>query len=76
MKNRLEVARELLKEDGVIFVQCDDNEQAYLKILIDEIFGREQCDSIVWQKMDARYDRNTNAKVINRYKEVHEYILI
>ncbi|HHB2263736.1 TPA: DNA methyltransferase, partial [Acinetobacter baumannii] len=39
MKNRLEVARDLLKEEGVIFVQCDDNEQAYLKVLMDEIFG-------------------------------------
>jgi len=35
MKNRLEVARELLRDDGVIFVQCDDNEQAYLKVLMD-----------------------------------------
>ncbi len=41
MKNRLEIARELLKDDGVIFVQCDDNEQAYLKVLMDEIFGRD-----------------------------------
>lgn len=41
MKNRLEIARELLRDDGVIFVQCDDNEQAYLKVLMDEIFGRE-----------------------------------
>ena len=40
MKNRLEVARHLLSEDGVIFVQCDDNEQAYLKVLMDEVFGR------------------------------------
>lgn len=38
MKNRLEVARELLKDDGVIFIQCDDNEEAYLKVLMDEIF--------------------------------------
>jgi adenine-specific DNA-methyltransferase len=38
MKNRLEVAREFLSDDGVIFVQCDDNEQAYLKVLMDEIF--------------------------------------
>jgi len=75
MKNRLEVAKDLLADDGVIFVQCDDNEQAYLKVLMDEIFmGNVDC--IVWQKMDARYDRNTNAKIINRYKEVHEYILI
>lgn len=40
MKNRLQIAKELLKDDGVIFVQCDDNEQAYLKILMDEIFNR------------------------------------
>ena len=41
MKNRLEIAKEFLREDGVIFVQCDDNEQAYLKVLVDQIFGRE-----------------------------------
>lgn len=38
MKNRLEVARELLSDEGCIFVQCDDNEFAYLKILMDDIF--------------------------------------
>jgi len=37
MKNRLEIAKELLKDDGVLIVSCDDNEQAYLKILLDEI---------------------------------------
>ena len=47
MKNRLEIARELLREDGVIFVQCDDNEQAYLKVLMDEIFGRENFLSTI-----------------------------
>ena len=40
MKNRLEVARELLREDGVLFVNCDDNEQAYVSVLLDELFGR------------------------------------
>jgi len=38
MRNRLEVAKSLLCKDGFIFVQCDDNEQAYLKVLMDEIF--------------------------------------
>ncbi|GAA7829833.1 hypothetical protein HpBT0263_08100 [Helicobacter pylori] len=47
MKNRLEVAREFLSDDGVIFVQCDDNEQAYLKVLMDEIFGRENFVSCI-----------------------------
>lgn len=41
MKNRLEVAKELLRDDGGIFISCDDNEQAYLKVLMDEIFGRD-----------------------------------
>jgi adenine-specific DNA-methyltransferase len=47
MKNRLEVARELLREDGVIFVQCDDNEQAYLKVLLDEVFKRDNFINLV-----------------------------
>ncbi|MFZ7307479.1 DNA methyltransferase, partial [Avibacterium avium] len=41
MKNRLEIAKELLADDGVIFVQCDYNEDAYLRVLMDEIFGRD-----------------------------------
>ena len=40
MKNRLQVARKLLRNDGVIFIQCDDNERSYLNILMDEVFGR------------------------------------
>lgn len=47
MKNRLEVAKELLSEDGIIFVQCDDNEQAYLKVLMDDIFSRNNYINIV-----------------------------
>ncbi len=51
MKNRLEAAREFLSDDGVIFVSIDDNEQAYLKVLMDEIFGRENfVNCIVWKR--------------------------
>ncbi|WRB69720.1 site-specific DNA-methyltransferase [Helicobacter pylori] len=54
MKNRLEVAREFLSDDGVIFVQCDDNEQAYLKVLMDEIFGRDNfVVSIIWKQFHS-----------------------
>ncbi len=42
MKNRLEVARKLLRKDGAIFIHIDDIEEAYLKILCDEVFGREK----------------------------------
>ncbi|WP_033758532.1 site-specific DNA-methyltransferase [Helicobacter pylori] len=54
MKNRLEAAREFLSDDGVIFVQCDDNEQAYLKVLMDEIFFRENfVASISWKQFHS-----------------------
>lgn len=53
MKNRLEVARTLLKDDGTIFVQCDDNEQAYLKVLMDDVFKKENFISIVALKMST-----------------------
>ena len=49
MKNRLEIAKVLLRDDGIIFVQCDDNEQAYLKVLMDQIFKRENfINTMVW----------------------------
>ena len=41
MNERLKLARELLNDDGLIFISIDDNEQAYLKVLCDEIFGEE-----------------------------------
>ncbi|GAA7647285.1 hypothetical protein HpBhutan239_09390 [Helicobacter pylori] len=58
MKNRLEVAGEFLSDDGVIFVQCDDNEQAYLKVLMDETFGRENFIAcFVWEKTSNSLSR-------------------
>ncbi|WQX08069.1 site-specific DNA-methyltransferase [Helicobacter pylori] len=58
MKNRLEAAREFLSDDGVIFVQCDDNEQAYLKVLMDEVFGRENFIAcFVWEKTSNSLSR-------------------
>lgn len=50
MKNRLEIARTLLTNDGVIFISIDDNEQADLKMLCDELFGESNfLAEIVWQ---------------------------
>ena len=71
MKNRLEIAKQLLSDDGVIFIQCDDNEQAYLKVLCDEIFGRENfVNTICWEKKGGRQN---DAKY---FSNNHEYILI
>ena len=41
MRNRLEVAKDLLLESGALYISIDDNEAAYLKVMMDEIFGRE-----------------------------------
>ncbi len=70
MKNRLEVARELLRDDGVIFVQCDDNEQAYLKVLMDDIFGRENfVVNLIWRK------RTGGGSDSKHFSVEHEYLL-
>lgn len=47
MKNRLDIARKLLRADGVLFVQCDDNEMPYLKVLLDSIFERDNFIQLV-----------------------------
>ena len=71
MKNRLEIARELLKENGAIFVQCDDNEQAYLKLLMDDVFGRENfISTIVWKR---KRGRDNSARW---FSKAHEYFLV
>jgi adenine-specific DNA-methyltransferase len=51
IKPRLELLRNLLKNDGCIFVQIDDEEQAYLRVLLDEIFGRENFINTIVVKM-------------------------
>ena len=71
MKNRLELAKKLLSNDGFIFVQIDDNEQAYLKVLMDEIFGREKfIGTIVYRRRKSQANLSKNLSII------HEYILI
>lgn len=51
MKNRLECAKQLLSKEGVIFVQIDYNEAHYVKILLDEVFGREMFrNEVIWWK--------------------------
>ena len=70
MKNRLELAREFLSDDGVIFVSIDDNEQAYLKVLMDDVFGGENfIGDLIW-KSKSGGGNNSNILVTD-----HEYIL-
>jgi adenine-specific DNA-methyltransferase len=69
MYPRIELLRSFLSEDGSIWISIDDNEGHYLKVIMDEIFGRKSfIASNVWQK---RYSRE-NREAIG---DVHEYIV-
>ena len=72
MEKRLLLAKNLLAENGVIFISIDDNEQAHLRLLCDEVFGEENfVDCIVW-------DKKSSAKGVpprNMLVNVHEYIM-
>ena len=60
MYSRLKLARNLLRDDGVIFISIDDNEQSNLKRLCDEVFGEENfLANIIWEK---RFTRSNNSK--------------
>ncbi|WP_144689404.1 site-specific DNA-methyltransferase [Campylobacter jejuni] len=70
MLPRLKLARDLLREDGVIFISIDDNEQANLKILCDEIFGEENFVADFIRKTKST---TNDAKVGLNYQ--HEFLL-
>ena len=70
MYPRLKLARDLLTDDGVIFISIDDNEQANLKRLCDEIFGEENfVAQIIWERAFAP----VNLK--KHFSESHDYIV-
>lgn len=75
IKNRLEVAKELLCNKGVIFVQCDDHEQAYLKVLMDEIFGRDKFINCISVKMNESKGLK-NAHIEKKLPKNKEFILV
>ncbi|WP_337905257.1 site-specific DNA-methyltransferase [Mesomycoplasma ovipneumoniae] len=73
LNERLNLAKKLLKEDGIIFISIDDNQQAYLKILMDEIFGEENfVTNIVWVKKNSP---GGNSSFDYKITQSTEYIL-
>ena len=71
MRDRLEILRALLSIEGSIFIQIDDREYAYLKVLLDEVFGRQNAlGTVVWQK---RISPDSDSKFISG---THDYIFI
>ncbi len=71
MKNRIEIAKDLLKNDGAIFIQCDDTEYPYLKVMLDNIRG---LDYELTYYVQVRYAQKTLAELSN-YQKVIEQVL-
>ena len=71
MAKRLRIAKKLLSDRGVIFISIDDNEQANLKLLCDEVFGERNFVSIA-----ARRRRKSQANLSKSISPIHEYVLI
>src|SRR5680860_860373 len=71
MRERLELLRRLLSEDGAIWVSIDDNECHYLKVLMDEMFGRANfVANVIWQKM---FSPKSTARHLS---DMHDHILL
>ena len=71
IKPRLELLRRLLTDDGTIWISIDDDEAHYLKVLCDEVFGRQNfVANVVWQK---KYSPQANAVWLS---DMHDHILV
>lgn len=72
MRNRLSVAKELLTDDGNIFIHIDINQSHYLKVLCDEVFGKDNfVEEIIWAYGSPSGGRAATPKPVN----IHDYIL-
>lgn len=70
MTPRLKLLRELLSEDGAIFISIDDNEQHNLRCLLDEVFGNQNfIQNIIWQK---KFSPQNDAKY---FSDNHDFII-
>jgi len=71
MRDRLEIIRRLLAEDGSLWITIDDNEAHYLKVLCDEVFGRSNfVASVIWQKI---FTVKNSAR---HFSDMHDYVLV
>lgn len=71
MAPRLKLLRQLLSDDGSMWISIDDNEAHYLKVLLDEIFGRQNfVTNVVWEK---KYAPKSDSKYLS---ESHDHILV
>lgn len=75
MRPRLNILKNLLRDDGTIYIQIDDNEFAYLKVLCDEVFGRQNFVSSICIKMSTVSGVKTSHKEKTIIKE-KEFVLV
>lgn len=81
MRDRLEIIRRLLSEDGSLWITIDDNEAHYLKVLCDEIFGRRNfITNVIWAKRvspanDAKYFSSDHDNLLVYSKEISSWKL-
>ena len=70
MRDRLEIIRRLLSEDGSLWITIDDNEAHYLKVLCDEIFGRANfVSNVIWEK-------RTSPRTDAAFGAGHDHVLV
>ena len=70
MKKAISLLKDMLKENGSLWVSIDDGEMHYLKVLCDEVFGRDKfITTIIWQQRNTRENRKI-------FSNNHEYVLV
>lgn len=76
MKKRIEIGYNLLSNNGVMFINIDENEIGTLLLLCGQIFDENNLDVLIWPKTDLRFDQNRVEKPFHNIKITHEYILV
>lgn len=70
MRDRLEILRQLLSPEGSLWVSIDDSEYAYLRVLLDEVFGRQNfITTVIWEKRKTRENRRV-------FSFKHDYVVV
>ncbi len=76
MEKRLCIAKSLLTDNGVIFINIDEHEPGTLILLCQQLFGEDNVDVLIWPKTDSKFDQNRIEKGFHNIKIVHEYVIV
>ena len=74
MEKRLKLAKNLMSENGVMFISIDDNEAIQLKMLCNRMFGENNTDIMIWRKSGV--GRDGKMKNTTTFRKDHEYIIV